>query len=121
MDAPFTRGSTLFDEGAFFAAHEAWEQAWHAETDATRRRFLQGLIQLAAAFHKLFVMQSAAGASRLLAKGTAKLDACPELVAEARLTTFLDAIHACSPALAAGTLERAAVPKIAPGRLSPAP
>jgi uncharacterized protein len=41
-------GARLFDEGAFFESHEAWEYAWHGATQ-TERDFFQGLIHAAAA------------------------------------------------------------------------
>jgi uncharacterized protein len=48
----FNRGIRLFNTGRFWEAHEAWEFIWlrHHE-DA--RFFIQGLIQLAAAYHQL--------------------------------------------------------------------
>jgi uncharacterized protein len=48
----FNRGIRLFNTGRFWEAHEAWEFIWlrHPE-DA--RFFIQGLIQLAAAYHQL--------------------------------------------------------------------
>jgi uncharacterized protein len=71
VDDLFARGARLFDAGAFFEAHEVWETRWRAAADKGEREFLQGLIQVAAAFHKLLVMKSTEGASRLLAKGLA--------------------------------------------------
>jgi hypothetical protein len=112
MDDAFTRGSALFDEGAFFEAHEAWEEEWRVEIDETRRRFLQGLIQVAAAFHKLFVAHSTEAASRLLAKGTAKLCACSALVADAGLATFLEALRAYERDLSRGRFDPDAVPRL---------
>jgi len=46
------RGITLFNSGKFWEAHEAWEEIWmnHPEDG---RFFIQGLIQLAAAYHQL--------------------------------------------------------------------
>ncbi len=46
------RGVELFNRGAFWESHEAWEQIWlrHAEPS---RVFIQALIQLAAAYHQL--------------------------------------------------------------------
>jgi hypothetical protein len=108
----FVRGARLFDDGAFFDAHEAWERRWLIETDASERRFLQGLIQIAAAFHKLVVTKSPASASRLLARGLAKLDACPDHVAALGLAHFRDALRACKPAVALGNLDAASIPKI---------
>jgi predicted metal-dependent hydrolase len=112
MHDALLRGSALFDAGAFFEAHEAWEEQWRVEIDETRRRFLQGLIQVAAAFHKLFVAHSVDAASRLLTKGLAKLDACPTLVSTAGIEAFLDAVHAYARDLATGHVDRAGVPKL---------
>lgn len=36
----------LFNEGAWFEAHEAWEDVWHIAS-GPRKRFYQGLIQCA--------------------------------------------------------------------------
>ncbi len=112
-DSAFLRGARLFDRGAFFEAHEAWEDRWRVETDDTTRRFLQGLIQVAAALHKLLVMSSPEAASRLFTRALAKLDACPaDLTREGGfdLVAFRVAIHACAGALAAGRFERGAIP-----------
>lgn len=45
-------GLRLYDAGEFFAAHEAWESVWLGlqEPDKT---FLQGLVQVTAAFYHL--------------------------------------------------------------------
>jgi predicted metal-dependent hydrolase len=43
IDETFRRGARLFDAGAFFDAHEAWEERWRVETDPETRRFLHGL------------------------------------------------------------------------------
>jgi uncharacterized protein len=44
------KGVNLFNEHHFWHAHEAWEEIWlHSSGD--EKVFLQGLIQLAAAYH----------------------------------------------------------------------
>ncbi len=49
---PFLRGVTLFNAGNFFDAHEALEDAWRESPHGSPlRRHLQGLVQLAVAFH----------------------------------------------------------------------
>jgi uncharacterized protein len=106
------RGAELFDCGAFFEAHEAWEERWRVEMDETQRRLLQGLIQIAAAFHKLFAIGSAASASRLLVRGMAKLDACPANVGDIDVAAFRDGVRVCAEALAAGCFDRAAIPRV---------
>lgn len=45
----FERAVVLFNAGAYFEAHEDWEELWH-EAEGAERVWLQGLIQLAAAF-----------------------------------------------------------------------
>ena len=51
-EAQLERGIALFNSGKFWEAHEAWEEIWmnHPEDG---RFFIQGLIQLAAAYHQL--------------------------------------------------------------------
>jgi hypothetical protein len=44
----YHKGIELFNSGQFWHAHEEWEQTWMAETGEARR-FIQGLIQAAAA------------------------------------------------------------------------
>ena len=51
MDYPahYLAGVELFNGGHFWHAHEAWEDAWKAETDTQLRLFYKGIIQAAAA------------------------------------------------------------------------
>ena len=46
----FARGIALFNHGHFFEAHEVLEDLWRA-APAEQKKFLQGLVQLAVAFH----------------------------------------------------------------------
>ena len=50
LDPRFVKGVAHFNAGAFFAAHEVWEDLWHDCHDATRS-FYQGLIQVAVCLH----------------------------------------------------------------------
>jgi predicted metal-dependent hydrolase len=100
MGNAFERGAHLYDAGKFFEAHEAWEERWKTTTDTAERRFLQGLIQIAAAFHQLLVRRSPASAERLLARGLAKLDACPPSVGAMDLAAFRESLRACAVSLA---------------------
>ena len=45
-------GLKLYDAGEFFAAHEAWETVWLSAQEPDKT-FLQGLIQVTAAFYHL--------------------------------------------------------------------
>jgi len=63
----------LFQKGRYFEAHEVLEEAWR-EAEGEEKRFLQGLILLAAALH-----QGAEGRSGLrnLKKAEARLHGLP--------------------------------------------
>jgi len=52
LDAPLLRGLRLFNERRYFEAHEEWEIFWRRAAGADAE-FIQGLIQLAVAFHHL--------------------------------------------------------------------
>ncbi len=68
-------GIRHFNEGKFFDAHEEWERLWLAES-GPHKMFLQGLIQLAAAFHH-HGRGNRRGAEALLTAAIAKLEQFP--------------------------------------------
>jgi len=51
-EGALAEGLRLYDAGEFFTAHEEWERIWLA-TPEPEKTFLQGLIQVTAAFHHL--------------------------------------------------------------------
>jgi predicted metal-dependent hydrolase len=67
----FLQGVTLFNREDFFGAHEEWELLWIPANGETRE-FLQGLIQLSAAFHHV-QRGNERGATRLFASAAARL------------------------------------------------
>ena len=57
MEFDWTQGALAeglrrYNAGEYFTAHEAWETVW-LEAQEPDRTFLQGLIQVTAAFHHL--------------------------------------------------------------------
>jgi predicted metal-dependent hydrolase len=76
FEAHFARGIAQFNSRLFFEAHETWEEIWLPAPEP-EKTFLQGLIQVAAAFHH-YGRKNRAGATSLLAAGLAKLEAFPE-------------------------------------------
>ena len=71
----FLEGIHNFNSGKFWEAHESWETLWLvAESDL--EQFLQGLIQVAAAYHHI-QRGTFRGAPRLFAAGLRRLDAFP--------------------------------------------
>jgi predicted metal-dependent hydrolase len=75
FETQFARGIAQFNARQFFEAHETWEEIWLPALDP-EKTFLQGLIQVAAAFHH-YGRENRAGAESLLASGLAKLEAFP--------------------------------------------
>jgi uncharacterized protein len=71
----FERGLAHFNARQFFEAHEVWEEIWLTEVEP-ERTFLQGLIQIAAAFHH-FRRGNSEGAESLLAAGIVKITRFP--------------------------------------------
>jgi predicted metal-dependent hydrolase len=72
----FRRGIGLFNARRFFEAHEAWEELWLVEVEP-EKTLLQGLIQVAAAFHH-HGRGNRRGTQSLLAAGLAKLRSFPD-------------------------------------------
>lgn len=72
----FQRGIEQFNARQFFEAHESWEEIW-LTAEEPNKTFLQGIIQVAAAFHH-YRRQNRAGAKSLLGEGLRKLESFSE-------------------------------------------
>jgi uncharacterized protein len=68
-------GLRLYDAGEFFTAHEAWESVWLGAPEP-EKTFLQGLIQVTAAFHHL-QRNNPLGTMLLLQAALRRLDRYP--------------------------------------------
>ena len=80
MEFDWTQGALAeglrqYDAGEFFTAHEAWENAW-LEAREPDKTFLQGLIQVTAAYHHL-QRNNPLGAGRLLQAALRRLEPYP--------------------------------------------
>lgn len=75
-DEKFKRGLLHFNTQEFFEAHEVWEEIWLLEPEP-EKTFLQGIIQIAAAFHH-YCRENPGGAESLLAAGIVKLSRFPK-------------------------------------------
>lgn len=71
----FERGLAHFNARRFFEAHEVWEEIWLVENEP-EKTFLQGIIQIAAAFHH-YLRENSDGAESLLAAGIVKISRFP--------------------------------------------
>jgi predicted metal-dependent hydrolase len=68
-------GLRCYESGEFFLAHEHWESVW-LKCEEPEKTFLQGLIQITAAFHHLH-RKNFKGAASLLRRALRRLDAFP--------------------------------------------
>ncbi|HEY2517531.1 MAG TPA: DUF309 domain-containing protein [Polyangiaceae bacterium] len=109
-DDDLARGAALFDAGAYWEAHEAWEGAWRQE----RRPWQQGLIQVAAALYKLVEKKDVEAARRILGRAIAKLDAGADGDARAPGGAFVEAVKRCHERLGRtdGALDPALLPRL---------
>ncbi len=73
-DPRFQLGVRLFNQGKFFACHETWEELWH-ELRGRDHDCLQGLIQVAVAYHHL-QRRNLRGARYLSTRAALRLARC---------------------------------------------
>lgn len=93
-------GVLLFNEHRFWDAHEAWEPLW-LRSSGEEKRFVQGLIQLAAAYHHV-QRGTLSGGLRLFAAAEAKLARSDEGYLGVSFHAALDAARVQAAKLAAG-------------------
>lgn len=77
----YLRGWELFNRREYWHAHEAWEVVWKLHPEPSRL-FLEGIIQLAAAYHLLTAKRRYAGMMGNFAKAEEKLHLFAELPAD---------------------------------------
>jgi|ERR1022692_2174953 predicted metal-dependent hydrolase len=93
-------GLRLYDAGEFFTAHEAWESVWLASPEP-EKTFLQGLIQVTAAFHHLR-RNNRLGSVLLLQAALGRLDRYPASFGGISVTLLCHDIRERLRALEAG-------------------
>jgi predicted metal-dependent hydrolase len=89
-DSLLRQGVEEFNRGNFFEAHELWEEAWN-EVVGEEKRFYQGLVQVAAGYHKLSLAQHN-GARKLLERGKQTLNEFPPDYAGVDLAPLLTTV-----------------------------
>jgi len=73
MDARLREGIRLFNDGKFFECHETWE-GFYQDTDDSHKPFLEGLIQLAAAFRLFCDFGEVKGPVRMIYQALIRLE-----------------------------------------------
>ena len=96
----FIRGVRLFNQGRFFEAHEILEDVWRAAPNL-EKQYLQGLIQLAVAFHHQSTGNSV-GACSLVERGTRNLSQASADFGNIGRDRFIAAVSEWQHALRAG-------------------
>jgi len=104
-------GLRLYDAGEFFAAHEAWESVW-LRAPEPEKMFLQGLIQVTAAFHHL-QRNNPLGTALLLQAALGRIERYPASFAGISVDLLSDDIREWLQTLASGT----PTPQLRPARI----
>lgn len=107
----YQKGLEAFNSSRFFEAHELWENVWR-ETPEPDKKFLQGLIQVAAAFHH-HSRANLLGTQRQLQAGLLKLEAFPEVHGGFEIERLRQSVREWLAAIAVGeVLESMSPPQI---------
>lgn len=101
-EVTFRLGIEQFNRQEFFAAHETWEAIWLAASGPDKD-FLQGIIQVAAAFHH-WSGGNRQGALALLRRGLDKLAAFPSCYRGILLDRLREEAGGFADALGQGTV-----------------
>ncbi|HLX60854.1 MAG TPA: DUF309 domain-containing protein [Planctomycetota bacterium] len=113
ISTPYLRGIELFNSGAYWEAHEAWEEIW-LDADGIQSEFLQGLIQCAAALLK-YTRNEADPARRLYGTATRRLALCPDSYMGLNVREFQAAMAECFAPVIGGPyreIDPANIPRI---------
>ena len=113
-EGPLAEGLRLYKAGDFFTAHEAWESVWLGAPEP-EKTFLQGLIQVTAAFHHLR-RNNPLGTKRLLQGALRRLDRYPPSFGGISVAPLCHDVRECLRVLEAGEkAPQLASPRIQPG------
>jgi uncharacterized protein len=109
------QGVALFNARKFFEAHEAWEAVWLVAREPDKT-FLQGLIQVSAAFHH-YSRGNRRGMEALLRAGLRKMETAPAVHRGMHLEAVRQAVREWLESLEGGAeLGTSRLPRITHGR-----
>jgi len=97
MDARLREGIRLFNERQFFACHEILED-FYQNTDAVNRPFLEGLIQLAAAFRMFADFGETKGSVRMIYQALIRFESFQPAFLQVRVKDLCQAAEAWAKA-----------------------
>jgi predicted metal-dependent hydrolase len=87
----FHHGLALFNRGAWFEAHEAWEEIWR-QAGGPRKNFYQGLIQCAVALEHLR-RGNPRGVVTVFASAQTRFRGLPDMYMGVNITLLLEQIE----------------------------
>jgi predicted metal-dependent hydrolase len=93
MDARLREGIKLFNEGRFFESHEILEQFYY-QTEAAHKPFVEGLIQLAAAFRLYSDFGEVKGPVRMIRQALIRFENYQPSYLEIRVRDLSEAMEA---------------------------
>jgi predicted metal-dependent hydrolase len=99
-EGALAEGLRLYHAGEFFNAHEAWESVW-LRAPEPEKTFLQGLIQVTAAFHHL-QRNNRLGTVLLLQAALRRLERYPAGFGGIAVTALCEDVGGCLRRLDAG-------------------
>ena len=97
MDARLREGIRLFNDGRFFDCHEILE-GFYQETEEANKPFLEGLIQLAAAFRLFCDFGEIQGPVRMIYQALIRLENFQPVFLQIRVTDLFQAAEAWAKA-----------------------
>ena len=113
MEARLAEGITLFNQGRYFESHEILENLYH-ETEEINRPFLEGLIQLAAAFRIFCDFGETRGAVRMIYQSLIRFENYQPAFLDVRVAELCRSMETWAKAAEAASAHPAAstIPKI---------
>ena len=113
MDARLREGIRLFNDRRFFESHEVLE-SFYQETEAENRPFLEGLIQLAAAFRMFSDFGETKGTVRMIHQALIRFENFPPAYLQIRVKDLCQAAEAWAEAAQAADAQPSAatIPRI---------
>ena len=104
MDARLREGIRLFNQRQFFACHEILED-FYQNTDAENRPFLEGLIQLAAAFRLFADFGATKGPVRMIYQALIRFENFQPAYLQVRVKDLCQAAEAWAKAAEAANVQ----------------
>ena len=119
MDARLREGIRLFNDRQFFASHEVLEH-FYQDTEAENKPFLEGLIQLAAAFRMFSDFGEVKGSVRMIYQALIRFENFQPAFLQVRVADLCQSAEAWAKAAEAANAvaSTATIPKIQLQRFS---